>query len=148
MLKVTIELISAITGATSEIGRMYIANDGTASRANPKLGDYMVAVCRRGAFEYPKKNGPRPAREGRVVGYPRLAHNVWRLITRALHVTFPEESAPAKRKAGDAPVLNASVMRGLNALAEQARKDVAEGWDKTDDETAALEWLDAENRKD
>jgi hypothetical protein len=103
MLKVTVELISAITGETSELGRMYIANDGEASREDPKVGDYNVAVCRKGTTEVPKQvspRGPRPARGGFVEGYPRLSHNIWRLVTRALHVAFPEEVVQAKRKAG------------------------------------------------
>jgi hypothetical protein len=145
MLKVTVELISAITGQTSELGRMYIANDGEASREDPKVGDYNVAVCRKGSTAVPKPvspRGPRPARGGFVEGYPRLSHNIWRLVTRALHVAFPEEIVQAKRKAGDAPRLDAAVMRGLNWLRDHALHRMGEAA-YGDDIAAAEAWLDA-----
>jgi hypothetical protein len=74
-----------------EIGRAYIANvGGTLTR-----GDYDVAVCRRGTASVPDPiniAGPKATRSGRVTGYPRLAYNMWRLITRALKSAFPEEA--------------------------------------------------------
>lgn len=78
-----------------EIGRLYIANVGDTSERNPALGDYDVAVCRRGTKRVPKPldpDGPAPTRAGHVSGYPRLSYNVWRLIARALLAAFPEES--------------------------------------------------------
>ena len=73
-----------------EIGRTYIANTG----GTLMKGDYDVRVCRKGNFKY----DPRGAREGkgftrtgRVENYPRLSHNVWRLVSRALRACFPEE---------------------------------------------------------
>lgn len=93
MIRVTIELVSAITGNTSEIGRMYITNDGEGSA---ERGSYDVAVCRRGTTRIPAPCdllGPKPTRSGRVENYPRLAYNVWRLISRALLSAFPEEAA-------------------------------------------------------
>lgn len=74
-----------------EIGRMYIANDGA---GNIERGDYKVAVCRRNTTDVPKPihpEGVNPTRSGAVKNYPRLAYNVWRLITRALLSAFPEE---------------------------------------------------------
>src|SRR5262245_44304396 len=104
MLKVTIELISAVTGNTSEIGCMYIANDGRRSVEDPALGDYRAAVCRRGTDAVPRElfdtagwsaealaRHPKATRSGEVKDYPRLAYNVWRLISRALVAAFPEE---------------------------------------------------------
>lgn len=95
MIKVTIELISAITGRTSEIGRMYLCNDGDKSAGTRGVrGDYLVGVCRRGSTAVPSPvdpDGPRPTRAGRVLDYPRLSYNVWRLVARALFATFPEE---------------------------------------------------------
>ena len=73
-----------------EIGRMYIANVG----GDVERGDYQVAVCRRGSDAVPAPilpNGPKATRTGEVRDYPRLAYNVWRLITRALKSSFPEE---------------------------------------------------------
>jgi hypothetical protein len=73
-----------------EIGRMYIANVG----GDIQRGDYQVAVCRRGSTAVPQPilpSGPMPTRSGEVRDYPRLAYNVWRLITRALKSAFPEE---------------------------------------------------------
>lgn len=156
MLKVTIELISAVTGRTTEIGRMYLANDGKASRHDPQRGDYNVAVCRRGTTTVPRElwdhdepHTSNAARSGRVENYPRLKHNVWRLIARALHVAFPEESKPAKRKAGDRPVLSLEVMEGLQLLSDHASAPPGTRPDEIDRINVAREWLDAANlRKD
>ena len=92
MLVIKIELWSARTGKQSEIGRMYIANDGDAD--DPKIGDYTAVVCRRGSEAVPKPldpYGPKATRIGSVEAYPRLAYNVWRLVLRALRSAFPEE---------------------------------------------------------
>jgi hypothetical protein len=95
-----------------EIGRTYIANDGQASAADPRRGDYVAAVCRRGTTAVPRELGGQgkatrstdvtlsfddevlpdsePVR-GEVKDYPRQAYNVWRLVIRALRACFPEE---------------------------------------------------------
>lgn len=78
----------------TELGRMYIANDGT---GDAERGSYDVAVCRKGYRSVPapidkREGAPRATRVGRVENYPRLAYNMWRLITRALKSAFPEES--------------------------------------------------------
>lgn len=75
--------------ASKEIGRMYIANDGTAVTAR---GNYDVKVARRGAFEWKGWRNIKATREARVENYPRQSYNVWRLITRALKGAFPEEA--------------------------------------------------------
>jgi hypothetical protein len=67
-----------------EIGRMHLTNQFTKTVTNPKLGDYLVQVLRRGTTD-------KVTREGIVFNYPRQSYNIWRLITRALKVTFPEE---------------------------------------------------------
>ncbi len=152
MIRVRIELCpfgDERPEAVKEIGRMYIANDGIRSRENRALGDYTVVVCKKGTTAVPRpisRPGPCPTRGGEVRDYPRLAHNIWRLIARALHVAFPEESAPAQRKAKDRPALDAAVMRGLAAAMEYATDLAAEHADPlTDDEQAAADWLDASN---
>lgn len=75
-----------------EIGRMYIANDGT-SRERSR-GNYQAVVCRRGSTDLPQPinpDGPRGSRVGEVAGFPRIAYSVWRLVSRALRSAFPEE---------------------------------------------------------
>lgn len=153
MIRVTIELLSAITHRTSTLGTMYIANDGNGTA---ERGDYAVAVCRKGSIEPPREmygnravaDPPKAARTGEVKAYPRLAYNVWRLIARATLAAFPEERNPAKITSAQ-PVLDESVMRGLAkfahdklaALGPQSGKAVEEVL--TPDEAAAFEWLAA-----
>jgi len=69
-----------------EIGRTYIANDGS---GDEDRGNYNGYVCRRGTKERPP-NGTY-TREGRVEDYPRKSYNVWRLVIRMLKKCFPEE---------------------------------------------------------
>lgn len=91
MIKVTIEMESAVTGTSWILGRLYIWNRGTTR--NSKRGDYGVAVCRKGDFDSPFGRPPAtPLRTGEVLDYPRLAYSVWRLVARALKSAFPEES--------------------------------------------------------
>lgn len=98
MIVVKIEMVSARTGETTEIGRMYLANVG----GTVKRGDYKAAVCRRGstvppAEFYPNEamakraKAPKATRHGDVEDYPRMSYNVWRLVLRALRSCFPEE---------------------------------------------------------
>lgn len=89
MLVVKIELWASRTGEVRELGRMYIANDGTQGPGNK--GSYDVKVCRKGSFEPDSWEDIKTSRTGRVESYPRLSYNVWRLITRALRSAFPEE---------------------------------------------------------
>lgn len=94
MIVVKIELWPfGYEGNKEEIGRMYIANEGTGTQ---ERGNYKVAVSRRGTKAVPSTwgfaNGAKPLREGVVLDYPRKAYNVWRLIMRALKDCFPEET--------------------------------------------------------
>lgn len=133
MLTVKIELWPMGSEARArEIGRMYIANDGTTSIADPRFGDYRVAVCKRGTTEVPRevydpddpdqaayaKTKPKATRAARVRGYPRLAYNVWRLIARAVTGAFPEELNTRKGR-GEA-VLDAEVVQGLRRIVAYA----------------------------
>lgn len=146
MIVVKVELHSAITKQVSELGRMYIANDGSGT---PERGDYSVAVCRKGSLAPPREFIPNPmgapaARIGAVKDYPRLSYSPWRLIARAVLAAFPEEAKPPKNVSS---TLNASVMRGLAkfahdhlaAMPPQPGKRVDEVL--TEDELAAFEWL-------
>jgi hypothetical protein len=106
VIKVTIELLSAITHRTTQIGCMYLANDGDKSDGTGgRLGDYLVGVCRRGSEAVPapvNPDGQKPTRSGRVRDYPRNSYNVWRLIGRAIFASFPEERGiAAKSTDGD-----------------------------------------------
>lgn len=75
-----------------ELGRTYIYNkgDGTAAK-----GNYEVRVCRKGSFH---KTGREIVaakgftRTGKVLGWPRLTQNIWRLAIRSLLACFPEEA--------------------------------------------------------
>ena len=91
MIKVTIELQSAISGTTTKLGEMYISNDGTS--LVPTSGDYFVSVCRKGKWgRHFGRHPEQPQRIGTVKNYPRLAYNVWRLVSRAILSAFPEEN--------------------------------------------------------
>lgn len=104
-----------------EIGRMYIANVG----GDATRGDYDVAVCRRNTTAVPQPinpEGPKPTRRGSVVRYPRLAYNMWRLITRALRDAFPEEDRrPAFPAPFDPPA--ADLERDIEAELEQVTRE-------------------------
>jgi len=89
MIVVKVELWSAVTGEHEELGRMYVANDGTSSSRTK--GNYNVKVARKGSFKYDGWEEIKTTRTGRVEKYPRLSYNVWRLITKALKSAFPEE---------------------------------------------------------
>ena len=114
MIVVKIELWPrGVEARAKEIGRMFVANiGGTHDR-----GDYSVAVARRGSTEVPRQlvadamaaqgaeidseslaEYPEATRAGQVKNYPRLSYNVWRLISRALRASFPEESPKATRE--------------------------------------------------
>lgn len=137
MLRVTIELLSAITGETSKLGVAFLSNDGKGTR---ERGNYDVRVMRKGV-ESPLG---KATREGRVEDYPRLAYSVWRLVARGLHAAFPEEREPGIAK------LNASVMGGLKEIARLARLAGIPSGSMYDDRThgevsEALAWIDAGN---
>jgi len=85
----------------TEIGRTYIANVG----GDVRRGDYRAHACRRGTTTTNSawlagrdSEPPRSGRTGSVVGYPRLAYSVWRLVLRALLACFPEESRKARAR--------------------------------------------------
>lgn len=82
MIRVRVELLSAVTGKTTERARMHIINDGTGGMT---LGDYDVKVL-RGRCAEALDNGLVNKR-GRVVRYPRQRLHVWNLVRRALTAT-------------------------------------------------------------
>ncbi len=92
MIVLKLELHSARTGETTEIGRAIIANTGGSST----LGNYICKIARRqkdGTDYSNTKTWHSPLREGEVNKYPRLSYNVWRLVIRSLLSAFPEEKS-------------------------------------------------------
>lgn len=80
MIIVRVELLSAITGKTTELARMEICNDGTV--ADPSKGNYTARTLRgRSTAALNQRIGQR---DGRIKDYPRLAVHVWNLVARAL----------------------------------------------------------------
>lgn len=75
MIVVRVELHSAITGKVSEIGRMTIANDGTA--LDSRRGNYDAVLYRKPDFIV-------PTRTARLGEWPRLSKTVWHLVARLL----------------------------------------------------------------
>lgn len=146
----------------TEIGRAYIANDGT---AHDDRGNYNVAVCRKDSTdvpieiypedlrEHPKyKDKPEARRAGRVVDYPRKAYPIWRLIAQAMLAAFPEEAKPPTRKNKHAPMFSGAVARGFALLADPLRAALTGGMPLPPGEVgdalrAALEWLDGNSPK-
>lgn len=152
MLVLKLELHSAISHEVTEIGRMYICNDGTGKQ---DAGNYVAAVCKRGtdampqeAYCNPNVRAPKAARSGEVRDYPRISYNVWRLVARSVLACFPEERpttpyANAKSAAKATPILDAQVMHGLqllNAIAPPYRFETQAEVDACD---AAVAWLAA-----
>ena len=82
MIVVRVELMSAITGQTTELARMHICNEGgTGTR-----GDYGVYVLRgrdRDALDKSWRN-ERYVHTGKVEGHARLSEHVWNLVGKAL----------------------------------------------------------------
>lgn len=88
MIVVTIDLHSAVTLQKKTLGKMVIANIG----GSRERGEYDVWVARKGGTVQEVLRGKKIARTGRVLDYPRLSYNVWRLVCRALKSAFPEEA--------------------------------------------------------
>jgi hypothetical protein len=92
MIRVTIELISAINGQRSTLGVMDICNDGQSD--DPNIGHYYGKLYRKGAVkpqELTAVTDQYVQRRGKVKNYPRKSYVIWRLIIRMLRDMFPEE---------------------------------------------------------
>lgn len=152
MICLKIELISAVTNKITELGRMYIANDGEKSLQNPSRGDYIVGVCRKNSTlppcelfkRAPSPSQPRSARSATVLDYPRSSYSVWRLISRAVSAVFPEENGGKMKMS-----IPENVSRGLKKMAEE--HDANHPGHSEPDMLAARDWLyavDAYDRVD
>jgi hypothetical protein len=73
MIVVRVELHSAVTGEVTQIGEMFITNDGTGTQTR---GNYAVQLMRKGTA--------RVMRFGRVEAHARLSTSVWKLVKKAL----------------------------------------------------------------
>jgi hypothetical protein len=86
MLVVRVELHSAVTGVTSEIARMVIANDGSGISTR---GNYWGRAA-KGVIENDHMippaimYEPRKLRHAEVKDYPRKSKHVWNLVARML----------------------------------------------------------------
>lgn len=82
MIVVRVELWSAIDGRKVELARMHICNDGLATQANPRLGDYTgETFIGRSADTLSKR---RVAKRGKVHGWRRHDLHVWNLVAAML----------------------------------------------------------------
>lgn len=88
MLVVNIELHSATTGKKSTVGTMVISNAGV--REDGAKGDYRVFVGHKANAGDTRATIQAPIRRGLVRNHARLRENVWRLVSKALAVAFPE----------------------------------------------------------
>lgn len=75
MIIIKVELHSAITGKTTEIGRMEIINDGSSDDA--EVGNYNINLMRRGTTKTIQ-------RRARVENHKRKNNSVWNLISKGL----------------------------------------------------------------
>lgn len=84
MLIVRVELLSAITGKTTELARMHICNDGTSTSA--RVSDYDVHTLRGRSGEDLDQSWRNKTytREGKVLKHRRLDLHVWHLVGKAL----------------------------------------------------------------
>jgi hypothetical protein len=85
MLVVRVELHSAVTGLTTEIARMIIANDGT---GDSTTGNYWARAAEgdTDANMIPSAimHESRKLRHVEVKNYPRSSKHVWNLVARVL----------------------------------------------------------------
>lgn len=77
MIVVKLELHSAIDHTITEVGRMYLTNDGTGT---DEIGNYDVKIMRKGVSN---SNGA-VWKYGKVVRHSRKAVTVWILIVKAI----------------------------------------------------------------
>jgi hypothetical protein len=76
---IRVELLSAITGQTTELARMHICNRGDGTQ---EIGNYKVATLRGRDRKALDKGALQ--REAEVIGHPRLRVHVWNLVAKAL----------------------------------------------------------------
>lgn len=92
MIVVTVHLASAVDGRLQQLARMHISNDGTATAANPRLGDY-VGETFVGRDADTLARG-RVSKRGAVRGWRRHDFHVWNLVRRMLEAMGYDKGAP------------------------------------------------------
>ena len=95
MIIVRVELLSAVTGGTTELARMHICNEG----GDMNLGDYGVYVMRGRDADALKRSWMNRifTRQGKVLGHPRKREHVWNLVAKALLATGYRAGATTTR---------------------------------------------------
>lgn len=89
MIRVTIDLISAIDGRKETLGIMDICNAGH-DLGTPLRSDYTGKLYRK--TKPPMVTAAASIiRTGRVYNFPRKSYVIWRLVFRMLKDMFPEE---------------------------------------------------------
>lgn len=79
MIIVSVILMSAIDGKSTELARMHICNDGGGTQT---IGNYDCRTLRGRDTETLGKN--IISHQGKVANYPRQRLHVWNLVARAL----------------------------------------------------------------
>ena len=82
MIRVRVELLSAVTGKTTELARMEIANTGELTNQNPRRADYDCRTIRGRSTDDLDKGTTQ--RRARVTNWPRLDLHVWNLVANCL----------------------------------------------------------------
>lgn len=82
MIRVTVELLSAVTGHRTTLAMMDIANDGEATLTNPRVGSYNGATYRGRDLATLEKRSTM--KTGEVQNWRRLDFHVWNLVARML----------------------------------------------------------------
>lgn len=82
MIIVSVSLLSAVTGKTTELARMEISNDGTGSRTK---GTYLGSILRGRTKEGLDRRSV--TKTATVEDYPRQSLHVWNLVARMLKKT-------------------------------------------------------------
>lgn len=80
MIRVTVELISAIDGHKETLGVMDICNRG--DRAGQKLHNYDAVLYKKGAWPL------QVFRKGKIEDHDRAKYNVWVLVKKALNAMY------------------------------------------------------------
>lgn len=80
MIRVTVELLSAVDGRRETLGVMDICNDGSGTERN---GNYIGRLYRKGTNNI--------HRIGKVENFPRHSYVVWRLVLRMLADIFKDQ---------------------------------------------------------
>lgn len=88
MIRVRVELISAINGEITLLGETIIANDGT--ERDPEKGNYIFGIRLKRYLGWIGPITENTSRSGRIIGHPRKADVIWKLVLRCLKAAYPE----------------------------------------------------------